>query len=483
MTDMKKHIIISALCVAAVSCQPYFEMVPPGTAPVEEREFNEEWYVSKDGAGTKSGSDWNNAMPLSAFLAMLGNSTTFLDDAGVFIKEGTYLVTEKDKCITLSKSIKCIRGGYSAALTYDDVSVCDPKLYPTVFTGDVNGNDKADEGDGGFLYVTDGKSTFENITFKNFYQGSAQAGDVGGKGSAVFGINGPYLSTSVDCNNCIFEGNVNGVAGTSSQEGGPCAFVSQGYFRAAGCVFKGNSGNSRGGAIRTSSEQAVLFLTRCLFTENEVTGGSFGSAIQCSGGVICANNCTMVGNVGKGATLNGGGAFFLSNNTIIDNSAPDGTNNAAFRCESKTDRGTTLINNVFSNADASGYGILMNSGATAKSMGFNVIKSIYLGSNSPTDPHVASDLIKDIVLTGSLADNVWKWDLAQIQADIKGYCNGDDVYNAVVAFDPSAYCQISGMGRAFLTWATAIDFYKDGRGEARGDDAFQPGSYDPNLDE
>lgn len=486
MTDMKKHIIIAALFVAAVSCQPYFEMVPPNTGPIVEREFNEEWYVSQNGAGVKNGSDWNNAMPFSAFLAMLANNTTFLDDAGVYIQEGTYLVTEQDKYIALSKNVKCVRGGFSADLEYDDVSECDPAQYPTVFTGDVNGDGETGEGDGAFLYITDGKSCFENITFRNFYQGAVQDSELGGKGSAVFGINGPYLTTSVDCKNCIFENNVNGVAGTSGHEGGSCAFVSQGYFRAAGCVFRGNSANSRGGAIRTNSDQAVLFLTRCLFTGNKLTGGSFGSAIQCSAGVICANNCTMVGNIGNGATLNGGGAFFLSNNTIIDNTSPDGTNNAAFRCESKSDRGTTMINNVFSNADASGYGLLMNSNsAVAKSVGYNVFKSIYIGSGSPApaDPHVASDLIKNVVLAGSLEGNVWKWDIAQIEADMPGYCNGDDVYNAVVAFDPSSYCKISGMGRAFVSWATAIDFYKDGRGEARGDDAFQPGSYDPNLDE
>ncbi|MBR4775165.1 MAG: hypothetical protein IK008_03615 [Bacteroidales bacterium] len=480
---MKKHIIIAALCLGAVACQPYFEMVPPNTGPVVVREFNEEWYVSKDGAGVKNGADWNNAMSLDGFLAMLTNATTFLDDAGIYIQEGTYLVTEKDQYLALKKNIKCIRGGYSADLEYDDVSECDPALYPTIFTGDVDGDGACGEGDGAFAYVTDGNICFENITFRNFYQSAAQDTELGGKGSAVFGINGPYLSTSVDCKNCIFENNVNGVAGTSGHEGGPCAFISQGYFKAAGCVFRNNSANSRGGAFRTSGDQAVLFLNRCMFTGNQLTGGSFGSAIQCSAGVICANNCTMVGNVGNGSTLNGGGAFFLSNNTIIDNSAPDGANNAAFRCESKADRGTLLINNVLSNADAGGYGIIMNNGAAAKSSGYNVIKSVYLGSNNPIDPRVSADLVKDVVLTGAIDGTVWKWDVAQIAADMPGYANGDDVYNCVVTFDPSGYCKISGVGRAFVSWATAIDFYKDGRGEDRGDDAFQPGSYDPNLDE
>lgn len=480
--DMKKSIIYTVVLLAAAACQPHFDMVPPGDGVVITQEFTENWYVSQEGSGVKNGSDWNNALPFEDFLRLISNPASALSDAGIHIKEGVYLVTEKDKYLNISKDILCIRGGYRADLSYDDVSACDPKLYPTVFTGDVDGNGTAGDGDGAFAYVTDGSVRFENITFTNFYQSAAMAAEIGGKGSAVFGINGPYLTTSVECNNCIFEGNVNGVS-ASAQDGGPCAFVTQGYFKARNCVFRNNSANSRGGAIRTCDKKGVLYLDRCLFTGNKLTGSTWGSAIQCSAGVICANNCTMVGNTGAGSTLNGGGAFFLANTTIIDGSAANGTNNGAFRCESKQECKTTIINSVFSNSDNSGHGICLNgSSSTLISRGFNVLKSVNK-SDGVTDPTVKEDLVKDIVLAGELKDNCWVWDIAQVEADLKGYAVADEIYDAAVAFDPSAYCEISVLGRAFATWVSPTSFAIDGRGSSRGDDGLQPGSYDPNLDE
>ena len=468
-------------CLLLAGCQPYFEMVPPSGAATSIQEFNENWYVTKNGTGVKNGSDWNNSLPFSDFLSMIANTTTGLSDAGIHIQEGEYLVTDADAFIKISKDILCIRGGYSKELLYDDLSKCDPEQYPTVFTGDVNGDGEAGEGDGAFVYLSEGSIRFDNITFRNFYQSQAIATELEGKGSAVFGINGTYLTTSVECNNCKFEDNVNAVAGATGQEGGPCAFITQGYFKARDCDFIGNSANSRGGAIRTNKEKSVVFLDRCLFRNNKILG-SFGSAIQNSAGVVCMNNTTMVENSGNGATLNGGGAFFVSNSTIVDDSAPDGTNNAAFRCESKNDRGSIMINNVFTNTNTSGYGLLMNASGVLVSRGHNVIKSIYLGSGC-VDPTVGSDLTKDIQLGGKLDEGVWQWDVEKLGEDFKSYAVSDDVYDAAVSFNPSSYCEISVLGRAFANWVNPLSFSLDGRGEDRGEDAIQPGAYDQYLDE
>ena len=183
------------------------------------------------------------------------------------------------------------------------------------------------------------------------------------------------------------------------------------------------------------------------------------------------------------AALNGGGAFFISNSTIIDDSAPNGTNDAAFRCESKQDRNSTIINNVFMNMNSEGYGLIMNSSnAALMSRGYNVIKSVKI-ADGLSDPTAGEDLVKDIVLTGKIEDNCWTWDIAQVEAELKGYANADDIYDAATAFDPSTYCGIAVLGRAYANWVTPAAFAMDGRGEMRGEDSFQPGSYDPNLDE
>lgn len=481
---MKHSYLFLIFPLVALACQPQFDMVPPGGTTTVVQEFSDNWYVSLNGSGSKSGVDWNNALPFSQFLKMISNPSSNLSSAGIHIQEGTYLVPEKDGFLDISKDILCIRGGYSKTLEFEDQSKCDPVLYPTIFTGDVNNNGVADEGDGAFGIVNGGTVRFENIVFSNFYKSAEMNTKTEGKGGAVFGINGPYLTTSVECVKCQFVGNVSGVAGTSGHEGGAACFIHEGYFKARDCVFKDNSGNSRGGAIRASGKQAVLFMDRCFFTGNSIAG-DWGSAVQLSEGVVCANNCTMVGNQGKGSTLNGGGAFFLSNNTIIENSAPNGTSNAAFRCESKTDRGSVLINNVLFNENPEGYGLILNSSGTYKSRGSNVVKSISLGSGC-TDPSAGEDLlvekVKQMVLTGKVEDNCFVWDIAQVQADLKSYVTEDEVYTAAVEFDPSAYCSIAVLGRAYATWVTPASFSKDGRGKDRGEDGFQPGSYDPNLD-
>ena len=86
-----KHIIryIIPLCLLA-ACQPHWDMVPPGTGggPTQQ-EFADNWFVTKDGSGSRTGSGWNNALSFNDFLTMISNTTTGLSDAGIHIQEGT----------------------------------------------------------------------------------------------------------------------------------------------------------------------------------------------------------------------------------------------------------------------------------------------------------------------------------------------------------------------------------------------------------
>lgn len=484
MKSISQYLFVAALAISAVACQPYFPMVPPSGAVITEQEFTENWYVTLEGTGVKNGSDWNNALPFKDFMTMISNPASNLAEAGIHIQEGVYPATAANSISQISKTILCIRGGYSKELEYDDLSECDPEMYPTIFTGDINQDGVANEGDGAFAMVTEGGNVrFENITFKNFYQSATISADskVNGCGSAVFGIKGAYLSTSVECNNCIFEGNVNGMSGNTSKEGGPCAFITEGYFKARNCIFIKNSAASRGGALRVNSSKAIIFMDRCYLSQNTLGNGGFGSAIQCSAGVVCLNNTTMVGNTGPGSTLNGGGAFFIANTTVVDSSNPNGSSNAAFRCESKAAADATVINSVFTSTVSNGYGLIMNSNAIMKSKGYNVFKTLNVVSGS-TNPVVKADAVIDATLTGSDMGNCWSWDISQVADKLESYAIADEIYDAAVAFNPVEYSSISVLGRTFASWVTPVSFSVDGRGEARGEDGFQPGAYDPNLD-
>ena len=477
---MKKLLRYILPCVLLAACQPKFEMVPPG-GNTQAPEFSENWFVTMDGAGTKSGKDWGNAISFSRFMSMITDASSSYTNSAFHIREGEYLVTAKDAYKSLSCDVACIRGGYSKDLTYSDLSLCNPDLYPTVFSGDVNKSGAADDGDGVFAYVTGGSIRFDNITFKHFYLSKTAANALGGKGSAVFGVNGSVQNTVLECRNCLFEDNVNAVNDNAGREGGPCAFVSEGYFRAKDCIFRSNKANSRGGAIRTSGTYSALFLDRCLFTGNRIDG-SYGSAIQGSSGTICMNNCTLVGNVGKGSTLNGGCAFLIVSSTVVDDAEPNGTENAAFRCESTAEANSTVINSVFSNSKASGIGLIVNGGSSMlTSCGFNLFKSIQSNSTTCPNPLASSDTVLDVVLTGAVDGRIWKWDVAQVWSNLREFAIVDDVFDAASAFNPAAY-SMTAVGKGFTAWVGASSFLKDGRGSVRGDEKFQPGSYDPNID-
>ena len=454
---MRKTSIIY-LTALFVACQPQYDMVPPESIVPVKQEFEENWYVSKEGLGAKDGSDWDNALPFNDLLDALTSDASSFANAGIHLQEGTYTIpTGEESAIQLACNVLCIRGGYSKDLESDDLEDCDASKYPTVFTGE-----------NGFAKVSGVSLLFENIKFSGFK-------------ASVFTIDGDHSTTSVECHNCIFDGNTSSITANASA-GGPCAYIANGYFKAKNCVFTNNSAVSRGGAIRSNSRTAVVYLDRCYFKGNKLEK-EWGLAVQCSAGVLCANNCTMIGNTGNGSTLNGGGAFFIANSTIIDDSNPNGANNAAFRCESKEEAKTTLINNVLSSSKDGGYGIILNAKGIINSKGYNVIKSVYLGSGS-VDPCISTDLKNNTIIEGQADESsrCWIWDFNQISSSFLEFAVLDDIYDRAVDFDPSAYCEISLVGRSFATWVTPNAFSVDGRGVERDSDGFIPGSYEPSND-
>ncbi|MCR5003570.1 MAG: hypothetical protein K5984_04290 [Bacteroidales bacterium] len=453
---MKKRYMIF-LAATLVACQPQYDMVPPESIVIEEKEFSENWYISNDGAGLKDGSDWSNALPFDELLTMLTSDAASFSEAGIHIKEGTYTIPTKDEedFITLACNVLCIRGGYSESLTGDDLSDCNPQEHPTVMTGEK-----------GFAKVAGITALFENIKFTGFKR-------------SVFNINGDNTTTSIECHNCIFDNNKNEIA-SNSEAGGAGAFITQGYFKAKNCVFTNNSAVSRGGAVRINGKSGLVFLDKCFFMNNSIEK-TWGSALQVSAGVLCANNCTMVNNTGAGSTLNGGGAFFISNCTVIDDSDANGSNNAAFRCESKTEAQSMIVNSIFTTTSSDGKGIIVNNNSVLTSKGYNVIKSVYLGSGA-VDPCISTDLKKDANLIGSAdaEQKCWKWDFNQISSNFTEFATSDDIYDAAMAFDPSAYCSVSVVGRNYATWVTPDAFGEDCRGEKRDSDGFVPGAYESN---
>ena len=93
--------------------------------------FAADHYVSVDGSGVKDGSSWENAI---AFTDMCGKINEYKDGDVFYFQGGTYYVPAK---------VPTVSKGYSFIGTTTGT--------PTVFSGDVNGDGVANEGDASSL--------------------------------------------------------------------------------------------------------------------------------------------------------------------------------------------------------------------------------------------------------------------------------------------------------------------------------------------
>lgn len=219
--------------------------------------FANDYYVSVDGSGEKNGSSWENAI---AFTDMCGKINEYKDGDVFYFQGGTYYVPAKMP--TVSK-------GYSFIGATTGT--------PTVFSGDVNGDGVANEGDASSLLFIqlatkngDNSKHFvlKNITFTGAYVNQT-------KTSALRVDNSGW----VDVQNCIFDKNIS-VYSKDNNYGGPACLLERSTVNFTDCKFINNESKGRGGAIKLTSDdkpKGYTTLNRCLVSGN--TASSLGSAI------------------------------------------------------------------------------------------------------------------------------------------------------------------------------------------------------------
>lgn len=220
--------------------------------------FATDYYVSVEGSGVKDGSSWENAI---AFTEMCGNINTKYKNGDVFyFQGGTYYVPAK---------VPTVSNGYSFIGATTGT--------PTVFSGDVNGDGVANEGDApSLLFIKldtkngdDSKHfVLKNITFTGAYVNQT-------KTSALRVDNSGW----VDVQNCIFDKNIS-VYSNDNNYGGPACLLERSTVNFTDCKFTNNESNGRGGAIKLTSDASTkgyTTLNRCLVSGN--TASSLGSAI------------------------------------------------------------------------------------------------------------------------------------------------------------------------------------------------------------
>lgn len=477
-------IFTAALALTAVpfSCQKHYDMVPP-PAVQEDDDLDDEifgdaedYFVSLYGDGEMDGSSWENALDEAGLIDLL-TGTENLSECHIHVCEGTYhLSLTANTSITVKKNVAGIFGGYSDQSQGTSTETRDPEKYQTIFSGDLNENGTADEGDCGLMTINSGHVKIDGVIFQHGYISENTAlAQTSGSG---FFIDGDAATTILELSDCIVRDCVHGATSSHSVEAGGAAIrIMTGQARLKNVQLTGNHSDNRGGAIRCCEQGSILMLDRCLINDNDITN-QWGSGIQLSSGNACLNNTSIFGNttdkLAQSGQINGGAAMLIVNSTIIG----EDSETYVVRCESPAGSTTRFINNVFLSKDGTGTGFCLNGNSfEATSFGFNLYNKV----------SGVTMLASDRQYTGNFADlcsydeqeNVFKW--TADAAGLSGFATAAAVTEAVRGFNPST-CPVANLGNVFADWCTEAAFSVDARGSARNPEKFQPGAYDAGLE-
>ena len=404
--------------------------------------FATDYYVSVEGSGEKNGSSWENAI---AFTEMYSNINTKYQNGDVFyFQGGTYYVPAK---------VPTVSNGYSFIGATTGT--------PTVFSGDVNGDGVANEGDApSLLFIqlatkngdTSKHFVLKNITFTGAYVNQT-------KTSALRVDNSGW----VDVQNCFFNKNIS-VYSKDNNYGGPACLLERSTVNFTDCKFVNNESKGRGGAIKlTSDAQAKGYTTlnRCLVSGNKAS--SLGSAIFFNHGqelniinsVITENVSGTEGEVGAIFSI-GAGDNFARQITLI-NSTVTGNKGGA-QVLGRKDADIRIANSIIV-----GYGTtpaisLQEKPKQVLSAGYNIIGK-FVVKNASAPAWKTSDFVSDdntlssifgtnAVTVAPLAapygatqvqieDIATSWNLGQdLKQDINGVSRGDIAVPGAVVAEP-----------------------------------------------
>ena len=422
--------------------------------------FATDYYVSVEGSGEKNGSSWENAI---AFTEMYSNINTKYQNGDVFyFQGGTYYVPAK---------VPTVSNGYSFIGATTGT--------PTVFSGDVNGDGVATEGDASTLLFiqlatkngdTSKHFVLKNITFTGAYVNQTRT-------SALRVDNSGW----VDVQNCIFDKNIS-VYSKDNNHGGPACLLERSTVNFTDCKFTNNESVGRGGAIKLTSDvstKGYTNLLRCLVSGNKAK--TLGSAIFFNHGqelniinsVITENVSGTEGEVGAifsiGADSNYARQITLINSTVAGNMGGAqvlGRKDAAIRIANSiiVGDGTTPAISLQEKPKqvlSKGYNIIgmyqVDDASTTvwKTSDFvsddNTLNSIF-GNNAVTNGPVAAPYGATQVQMEAIAKG---WSLGQdLKQDINGVSRGDIAVPGAVVAEPLK-------GKFGITDAKYATYYHD----------------------
>ena len=260
--------------------------------------FATDYFVTPNGgSGTKDGSSWEKALPFNTFAE---NFSNYQDGDVFYFQEGTYFVSEPLKVIGKGYTII---GGFAKGLTGTTNDTPTPSATPTIFSGDINGDDVAGVGDAECLLsftvadehdvIDDMKVVLQGLEFTCAFSNTKGSNGWADRGALHIAGCG-----SANVKNCRFYGNVAN-SGTSGQLGGMAFSGHSSNVVFEDCEFTDNWATSRGAAIKISSGKVgrgSTVLNRCLVADNEVKEGTGSAIIIQHGMAFYIINSTITGN-------------------------------------------------------------------------------------------------------------------------------------------------------------------------------------------
>lgn len=340
--------------------------------------FATDYYVSVDGSGEKSGSSWENAI---AFTEMYSNINTKYKNGDVFyFQGGTYYVPAK---------VPTVSNGYSFIGATTGT--------PTVFSGDVNGDGVATEGDASTLLFiqlatkngdTSKHFVLKNITFTGAYVNQTRT-------SALRVDNSGW----VDVQNCIFDKNIS-VYSKDNNHGGPACLLERSTVNFTDCKFTNNESVGRGGAIKLTSDvstKGYTNLLRCLVSGNKAK--TLGSAIFFNHGqelniinsVITENVSGTEGEVGAIFSI-GADSKYARQITFINSTVAGNIGGAQML--GRKDAAIRLANSIMVGDGTAPAILLQDKPKSFVSNGYNIIGMYSIGTAS-TSAWMTSDFVSD----------------------------------------------------------------------------------------
>ena len=339
-------------------------------------------YVTVNGAGNGSGSDWANAMSGDNFANALRDRNDGSSEATYWLASGDYKPTtdgDRGKSFTITNKLK-IYGGFAGTEPASfNIASRDLKTNVTRFTGNISDDATSADNSHHVVYAysvgKDGNSALlDGVTISD---GNAVDASHAYGGGGIFTL---LCGASFDIVNCTITDNF-------APTGGGIGNYNSSSPTIKNCTIKNNSVSSSGGGISNTDNSSPTIIS-CDISGNSAVGQNASGGGIYNTALLTLTDCTIKGNssIGGDSTSGYGGgistssAAVITNCTIADNSATYGGGGIS------TSGSLTMENCIIINNSAVNGGGIRNSWGSA-----TAITNCTISGNTATDNKSSGD--------------------------------------------------------------------------------------------